>query len=110
MRPQRPSATACLIAASLGVCAGDPARAALVPALAAEMAPAAMRIYGFPASPFARFLHSHWFRKLVYGIERSTLPGIFVHYLLRKRFIEEKVHEGLKNGTAQLVVAGAGFD
>ena len=38
------------------------------------------------------------------------LPGILLHYALRKRFIEESARAFLERGGQQLVVLGAGFD
>jgi len=49
-------------------------------------------------------------RGLVWIIERAVLPGILLHYALRKRFIEENARGFLEQGGRQLVVLGAGFD
>jgi methyltransferase (TIGR00027 family) len=43
-------------------------------------------------------------------IERLTIPGILLHYALRKKCISELARSALANGTAQVVVIGAGFD
>src|SRR5439155_7030560 len=43
-------------------------------------------------------------------IERITIPGIMLHYALRKRCIRGLVRSALANGVAQVVVLGAGFD
>jgi methyltransferase (TIGR00027 family) len=43
-------------------------------------------------------------------IERVTIPGILLHYALRKKCISELAHTALANGVAQVVVLGAGFD
>ena len=47
---------------------------------------------------------------MVWGTEHAVLPGILLHYALRKRFIEESARAFLERGGAQLVVLGAGFD
>jgi len=39
-----------------------------------------------------------------------TIPGILLHYALRKKCIRESVRSALANGVAQVVVIGAGFD
>jgi len=51
-----------------------------------------------------------WFQKLVAMIERLTIPGMTLHYLLRKQYLEQVARDCLNTGTAQLVVLGAGFD
>ena len=39
-----------------------------------------------------------------------TIPGILLHYALRKKCIRELVRSALANGVAQVVILGAGFD
>src|SRR4029077_9235069 len=39
-----------------------------------------------------------------------TIPGILLHYALRKKCIGELVRSALANGVAQVVILGAGFD
>jgi methyltransferase (TIGR00027 family) len=43
-------------------------------------------------------------------IERITIPGILLHYALRKKCISELVRSALANEIAQVVILGAGFD
>jgi methyltransferase (TIGR00027 family) len=43
-------------------------------------------------------------------IERITIPGIFLHYALRKKCIARLARSALANGVTQVVVIGAGFD
>lgn len=43
-------------------------------------------------------------------MQRLVLPGITLHYALRKRFIEIQTIEAIKNGATQVVSLGAGFD
>jgi len=59
---------------------------------------------------FLRATHSGWFRAAAIFMERLILPGIMIHYTLRKRFIEESVRERLKDGVRQVIMLGAGFD
>ena len=42
--------------------------------------------------------------------ERATVPGLLLHFMLRKRWIEEAVRAALAEGCEQVVVIGAGFD
>ena len=111
MRPTKPSATACLIAASLACDYHDPARRELVPPLAAELGPSFLKAYGLPASPFAPFVGTRGMRFLGRCFETATIPGITLHYLLRKKFIEEALTDVLNQKHAsQVVILGAGFD
>jgi len=50
------------------------------------------------------------FRAYARSVERKTLPGISVHNVIRKRWIEDKVREVLAHGCSQVVVLGAGYD
>jgi methyltransferase (TIGR00027 family) len=43
-------------------------------------------------------------------VEGVTIPGILLHYALRKKCIRELVRSALANGVAQVVILGAGFD
>ncbi|MGH9901631.1 MAG: class I SAM-dependent methyltransferase, partial [Pyrinomonadaceae bacterium] len=43
-------------------------------------------------------------------LERLTIPGIQLHYALRKRRLEEIARASLDEGFTQVVVFGAGFD
>jgi methyltransferase (TIGR00027 family) len=43
-------------------------------------------------------------------VERITIPGILLHYALRKKCIRELVRSALSTGVAQVVILGAGFD
>lgn len=49
-------------------------------------------------------------RKALFFIESLILPGLSVHYALRKRKIYQLVNDVLRNGAQQLVILGAGFD
>jgi methyltransferase (TIGR00027 family) len=55
-------------------------------------------------------LRQSWFRRIARLIERITIPGILVHYALRKKCIRELLRSALDNGVTQVVVLGAGFD
>jgi methyltransferase (TIGR00027 family) len=57
-----------------------------------------------------RQLNSFWFRGIAKLLERLTLPGITVHYVLRKKFIEDYVLESVAKGATQVINLGAGFD
>jgi methyltransferase (TIGR00027 family) len=50
------------------------------------------------------------FRNLLFAAQSGVLPGIFLHYVLRKRSIENKVRDSIFEGFGTVVVLGAGFD
>lgn len=43
-------------------------------------------------------------------IEKLMIPGITLHYVLRKKYIEEYAREAIKRGFNQIINLGAGFD
>ncbi|HEY3077813.1 MAG TPA: SAM-dependent methyltransferase [Burkholderiales bacterium] len=101
MRADRPSSTATLIAAATVLLARDPKLGYLVPRGAAEIC--------------ARCLTPLWFVMvrmpwLAWAGERATIPGLMLHFVLRKRWIEDAVRGALARGCRQIVVLGAGYD
>ncbi|MGC2627670.1 MAG: SAM-dependent methyltransferase [Candidatus Udaeobacter sp.] len=59
---------------------------------------------------FSKIVRQSWFRPIAKSIERITIPGILLHYVLRKKCINKLVRSALADGVAQVVVIGAGFD
>jgi O-methyltransferase involved in polyketide biosynthesis len=59
---------------------------------------------------FSKILRQSWFRPIAKLIERITIPGLLLHYSLRKKCIRELVRSALANGVAQVVILSAGFD
>jgi len=57
-----------------------------------------------------RQLDNSLFRFSVPFIEKLMVPGITLHYVLRKKYIEEYVRESIQCGFSQIVNLGAGFD
>jgi len=55
-------------------------------------------------------LDSRVFKAFVPIIEKLMLPGITLHYVLRKKAIEEYVRDSISKGFTQVVSLGAGFD
>ncbi|MFT7560507.1 MAG: methyltransferase (TIGR00027 family) [Flavobacteriales bacterium] len=49
-------------------------------------------------------------RRLLKLKEKLLLPGIALHYVMRKRFIEDYVTEQIAHGAQQVINLGAGFD
>jgi methyltransferase (TIGR00027 family) len=110
MKEDTPSATAFLIARSTLFLSRDPVVGRLVPARSAELCE--RFVHARPR--FARLLdaamNSRLLRPLATALERATIPGIKLHYALRKRYLEEIARDALRDGFRQLVVIGAGFD
>ncbi len=58
---------------------------------------------------FLKFVRPGWFAPIAKLIERITIPGILLHYALRKKCIAGLVRSALVDGTTQVVIIGAGF-
>lgn len=110
MHPDRPSATALLIARSTLVLAHDPRYRRWVPAGAAELCADFLRTSSGLAGLLPTLVRRFWFRWLAFALERFSVRGIMLHYLMRKRCIETHVREALAAGAQQVVVMAAGFD
>jgi methyltransferase (TIGR00027 family) len=110
MRPDKPSATAYLIARSTYFLSRDPALGYLVPESAAELS----LHFVLARRRFGRFVQrltdSKFFRLINGALESATIPGIKLHYALRKRYLEEVARDSVANGVRQIVIIGAGFD
>jgi len=110
MRTHRPSATAHVIACSTVFLSHEPRYAHLVPALTVETSTGFMRAWSPVSWRLMGLMKQHWFRAVVAALERAMVPGIMLHYLLRKRWIEDRVRACLAEGVNQIVILGAGFD
>ncbi len=103
MRADRPSATAALIAAATVFLSRDPALAQFVPDGAAEMCARCL-------TPRQRLLERRGLRWLAWSAERATIPGLMLHFILRKRWIEQALRGAITRGCRRVVVIGAGYD
>ena len=110
MREGRPSATAYLIARSTLAIARHPVLAPLVPRRSVELSERFVRARSRLARWTSAVGDSRVARPLVHALERISVPGIRLHYALRKRCLEEVARAALGEGFGQLVVLGAGFD
>jgi methyltransferase (TIGR00027 family) len=114
MKAERPSETALLIARAMVFLAHDPRVSALVPPEAAEE----YRWFLESADPrtarlAARAGANRLLRSLAYFWEGFAIPGIMLHYAVRKLFLEDAARAALASfgpGTGQVVVLGAGLD
>lgn len=110
MRDDSPSATAYLIARSTCFLSRDPMLGGFVPKLSAELSEVVIQSRCRFSRCFDRLTDSRYLRPLAHAIERATIPGIKLHYALRKRYLEEVARDALARGIRQIVVIGAGFD
>lgn len=67
-------------------------------------------MYSSQSRLFLKIVRQGWFRPVAKLIERITIPGILLHYILRKKCIAGLVRSALINGATQVVIIGAGFD
>ena len=108
MKPDKPSRTALIVAGGLqlvGMRASLPAAA--LPADALRIGEQLLR----RAHPrLAGLLRKAWFRRLCGLLEKATLPGICVHFALRKQLLRRHARAALAAGCTQVIVLGAGFD
>lgn len=68
----------------------------------AACAPAKLRLISGLSSPGVRAVTA--------AVERALLPGIQLHYAVRKCFIEDAARKYVAGGGTQIVVVGAGLD
>jgi methyltransferase (TIGR00027 family) len=104
------SRTALLIAASLILLHHDPKRSRLVSKTAVDLCAHVLEDHSPQTRLFLKIVQQTWFRPIAKLVERMTIPGILLHYALRKKCIRELVRSALAKGVAQVVVLGAGFD
>ena len=110
MQNDQASRTALLIAASLVLLHRDPKHSSLVSKTSADSYAHVLETYSSQTRLFLKIVQQGWFRPIAKLIERITIPGILLHYALRKKCIAGLVRSALTNGTTQVVVVGAGFD
>jgi len=104
------SRTALLIAASVVLLHHDPKRSRLVSKTAVDLCAHVLEDHSSRTRLFLKIVQQTWFRPIAKLVERITIPGILLHYALRKKCIGELARSALANGVAQVVILGAGFD
>lgn len=110
MRAGRPSQTALLIARSTVVASRNPGWSGFFDPLSVALCEAFLEDHlAWPGLQLWLYRGSAY-RRVAGWLEHLTLPGIQLHYALRKRFIEEEVRSAISNGSGRVEVHGAGFD
>ena len=110
MQHEHASRTALLIAASLVLLHHDPKRSRLVSKTAVDLCAHVLEKHSSQTRLFLKIVRQTWFRPIAKLVERVTIPGILLHYALRKKCIRELVRSALAKEVAQAVILGAGFD
>jgi len=107
MKQDEPSNTALIVAAGLQLLRPPPALAHLMPDEAIRLGAALLRA----AQPImASLIWQPWFAATSRVLERATLPGITLHFALRKRRLRDHAHAAIARGCSQVVLLGAGLD
>jgi methyltransferase (TIGR00027 family) len=110
VRHEQASRTALLIAGSLVLLHHDPKYSGLVSKTSSDLCAQILENHSAQTRLFLQIVRRSWFRPIAKLIEHLTIPGILVHYALRKKCIGELVRSALASGVAQVVILGAGFD
>ena len=110
MQHEQASRTALLIAASLVLLHHDAKYSRLVSKTSADLCGFVLEKHSSRTRLFSKIVRQSWFRPIAKLIERITIPGILLHYVLRKKCISELARSALANGVTQVVILGAGFD
>ncbi|HXI13632.1 MAG TPA: class I SAM-dependent methyltransferase [Thermoanaerobaculia bacterium] len=104
-----PSATALMIAESFVFLARQPRFGALFPERSIDwFSRFAHEAHGERGC--SREFYAAFWARVAAVREALSVPGIRLHYVVRKRYIEEKIRAALSEGFEQIVVVGAGFD
>ncbi len=107
MRPNKPSNTALIVAAGLQLVRPCDAYAHLIPREAQRLSATILR-RAYPN--MAALLQRPAFVRACRALERATLPGIILHYALRKQRLRQHAALAVASGCTQVVVLGAGLD
>jgi len=107
---EQASRTAPLIAASLILLQHDTKYSRLVSKSSADLCAYVLEKHSSRTRLFSKIVRQSWFRPIAKLIERITIPGILLHYALRKKCISQLARSALANRVAQVVILGAGFD
>ena len=110
MQHEQASRTALLIAASLVLLHHDAKYPRLVSKSSADLCARVLEKHSSQTRLFLKIVRQSWFRPIAKLIVRSTIPGILLHYALRKKCISELARSALASGITQVVILGAGFD
>ncbi len=107
MRADQASNTALIVAAGLQLARPCEGYAPSMPDEAIRRGAGILRT-GYPT--IAALLQRPVFVRACHALERATLPGILLHYALRKQRLRQHAVLAIAGGCTQVVVLGAGLD
>ena len=110
MNTKSSSRTASVIAASQTFMRRDPRMGELISAPSARYCEIFLSYASKPLALISKHAAKPWLRRMIYFIEQCVLPGIMLHFVLRKRYLREQVTAAISRGCTQIVMLGAGFD
>ncbi|MBK8574798.1 MAG: class I SAM-dependent methyltransferase [Elusimicrobia bacterium] len=110
MREDKPSATAMIVAAGCLSVARTPELRSLVSAEWRNMLERTVSVFPAPERLWLGILSQKALRWLVELLERFSIPGLSLHFVLRKRTLERAVRSAIGEGFTQVVILGGGFD
>jgi methyltransferase (TIGR00027 family) len=110
VQQEQASRTALLIAASLLLLRHDANYSRLVSKTSADLCTHVLEKHSSQTLLLLKIVRQTWFQPMAKLLERITIPGILLHYALRKKCIRELLRSTLAEGIAQVVIVGAGFD
>ncbi|HXG83269.1 MAG TPA: SAM-dependent methyltransferase [Pyrinomonadaceae bacterium] len=110
MKTNRSSATAYLIAESAVYLSGDKTIKPLIEPEIVELSGHFAGSRAFSEKLVYTAKRQSFFRPVFSALENLTIPGLQLHYLLRKRRLEEIARRATAEDFRQIVIFGAGFD
>ena len=110
MRAANASSTAQVIARSIVYLSHDRELRHLLPPGVAEASMWFVEEFSNTSRLFVKSCQWGLFRALCQLLERCTIPGIMLHYVLRKRYLEDVARDAIQEGFQQVIVLGGGFD
>src|SRR4030095_2009869 len=96
--------TALLMPASLVLLHRDPKYSGLVSRRSADFCADMLAGHSSRTRLFSKIVSQRWFRSIAKLIERITIPGILLHYALRKKCIAGLVRSALASGVTEVVI------
>lgn len=108
MKDHKPSATAQFVATGVFYTATHPRLGIEVPKQMAELNERMLQT-GTQIDLRGQFGRG-WVRWRSGVLQRFAVPGFYLHFVLRKRWIETLAREAIDRGTSQVVILGAGLD
>lgn len=110
MKSGQPSETALLIAKSTVSTAAGPGTGKFVSSEAAEACAWFLEDHLLLGKLRLGLYRNTWYQSFQRALESQIIPGIQLHYALRKLQIERFAADLLEHGVRQVIVLGAGFD